>query len=335
MITMQMKKDRQRVLVTGAAGFIGSHLCEALVRDGHVVTGLDAYIPSYDRAVKEQNLAKLNGHERFTFVEADLRTDDLDRYTAEADAVINEAAMPGLTRSWTEMSLYASCNLIGLQRLLDACLRTGTKRVVHASTSSVYGRNAIGDESQPRRPVSPYGITKLAAEHLIEAYVEAYDLPAVVLRYFSIFGPRQRPDMAYAIFIDRLRAGKPITIYGDGEQSRSNTFVTDCVRGTTQALHGADLGDVYNIGGGATITLNEAVDVLANALHTTAQVVRAPRRIGDQLHTRADISKARKVFGYEPQVDPVHGLRVQAQHAVELATTPRAVGSELPARGSR
>ena len=333
---MRRAKDGQRVLVTGAAGFIGSHLCEALVHDGYAVTGLDAFIPTYDKAIKQRNLATLKDDERFTFVEADLRTDDLEQHTADVDAVINEAAMPGLTRSWTELSLYASCNLIGLQRLLDACRRTGTDRIVHASTSSVYGRNAIGDERQPRRPISPYGITKLAGEHLIESYVEAYDLPAVVLRYFSIFGPRQRPDMAYAIFIDRLRAGEPITIYGDGEQSRSNTFVTDCVRGTIQALRGARLGEAYNIGGGATITVNEAVDVLAATLGATVHIVRAPRRIGDQLHTRADISKARAAFSYEPRVAPVEGLQAQARHAVEMSrTTEDPAGDQVPAQGSQ
>src|SRR4051812_15615406 len=203
-----------KCVVTGAAGFIGSHLCEELLRGGHEVAGVDAFIPYYPRAVKEANLARVRGRPGFALHALDLRTDPLDAAVAGADAVFHLAAMPGLPRSWTDFDLYESCNVTATQRLLAAAGRVRTlHRFVYASTSSVYGRYASGDETLPARPISPYGVTKLAAEQLCRAHAEELGLPLVVLRYFSVYGPGQRPDMGYHRFVEALLAGQPVTVY--------------------------------------------------------------------------------------------------------------------------
>lgn len=300
-----------RVVVTGAAGFIGSHVSEALLSAGHDVVGVDAFVDYYPRATKEANLRAIGDHPCFTFSELDLRSDPLDAALEGADAVVHQAAMAGLMRSWSDLELYAGCNILGLERLVAACGRAGIKRFIHASTSSVYGADAVGDESLATNPVSPYGVTKLAAEHLLMAHLEAHGLPVVILRYFSIYGPRQRPDMAYHIFIDALLARRPITVYGDGLQSRSNTYIEDCVSGTLAALERGEVGEVYNIGGGKEVTLRRAIEIIADLTGTIPQIRHEPARPGDQRRTVADIRKARAALGYEPTVAPEDGLRQQ------------------------
>lgn len=302
-----------RIVVTGAAGFIGSHLAERLLADGHDVVGLDAFTPYYDRTRKESNLRAATASERFEFVELDLRTDDLAPALDGADCIIHEAAMPGLPLSWTDVAGYASCNVVGTARLLDAAVRAGVGRFVHVSTSSVYGRTATGDETAPTRPISPYGITKLAAEHLVAAYREAHGLPAVVLRYFSVYGPRQRPDMAYHIFIERLRRGRPLVVFGDGRQTRSSTFVADCVDGTVRAMHDGVVGETYNIGGAAVQSVLEVVDMLGQLLDVRPAIEFAPARIGDQQDTVADYHRAAEAFGYRPTTLPIDGLAAQVR----------------------
>lgn len=311
-----------RVLVTGAAGFVGSHLCETLVASGHQVVGLDAFVGWYDRPIKERNLGAVRSSDRFSLVECDLRSGALEPVLDGVDAVINEAAMAGLVRSWSEIQTYADANVIGLARLLDACRARGVGRFLQISTSSVYGLNAVGDETLPTRPASPYGVTKLAAEHLVLAYAAAYGIDVSILRYFSIYGPRQRPDMAYHRFIEAMRRSDPVVVYGDGAQTRSNTYVSDCVRGTLLALEGAAPGEAYNIGGGAVITINEAIEVIAAALGVDPRIEHAPQPPGDQLHTAADISKAERSFGYQPTVHPRDGLRRQVEWHLETIAAP-------------
>jgi nucleoside-diphosphate-sugar epimerase len=302
-----------RVLVTGAAGFIGSHVCERLVADNHDVVGLDAFIPYYPREIKESNLANLRGEPRFHFVEADLRDGGLESLVADSDAIIHLAAMAG-PASWDQFDRYVSCNVTGTQRLLEAARQAGNpdqRRFIQVSTSSVYGTDARGNEDAPLHPASPYGITKLAAEQLAFAYQRAFGLPVVALRYFSIYGPRQRPDMAYNIFIRALLRKEPIVIFGDGEQSRGNTYIDDCVAGTIQALASGKPGTAYNIGGGVTITLNAAIAIIEDAVGVKATRQYTAARTGDQRHTLADISRARADFGYDPRVNPDEGLRAQ------------------------
>lgn len=300
-----------RVVVTGVAGFVGSHLAEALVAAGHEVVGIDAFIDYYPRSVKEANLARLAGEPRFAFHELDLRSDDLRPALDGASAIVHLAAMPGLARSWTDVELYTTCNLLGTHRLVEASLDVAVGRFIHASTSSVYGTDAVGDETSPTLPISPYGVTKLAAEHLVLAYVRTRGLPAAILRYFSMYGPRQRPDMAYHIFVEALLDGRPVTVFGDGQQSRSNTFIADCVRGTIAAIEGAAIGETYNIAGGQPLTVNEAIATIAAALDVEPVILHEPPRPGDQRRTLADTSKARSTFGYEPTVSPAEGLAAQ------------------------
>jgi UDP-glucuronate 4-epimerase len=309
-----------RVLVTGSAGFVGSHLAEALIAGGHDVVGLDAFVEYYPRSMKEANIAGLLADPQFRLVEADLRHADLAPALDGVEAVVHAAAMAGLPRSWTEFQSYMDCNLLGTQRLLDAARDAGIRRFVHISTSSVYGRDAVGNETTPTRPISPYGVTKLAAENLVLAFVESFGFPATILRYFSIFGPRQRPDMAYHIFIEALLDGRPILVFGDGEQSRTNTYVGDAVSATIAAIDGGSIGEIYNIGGGEPITLNDAIKVIGEAVGVTPEIQHGPARVGDQRHTQADTTKARLAFGFRPTIGPAAGLRAQADWQRALRT---------------
>lgn len=300
-----------RILVTGAAGFIGSHVAERTLADGHDVVLLDGFTDYYDRATKEANVAAAAAHPHATLHELDLRTDDLTPALDGVESVIHLAAMPGLPRSWTDMETYTACNLLATYRLVEAARAAGVKRFIQISTSSVYGVDALGDESQPLQPVSPYGVTKLAAEQLVQAYVQTFGFPASILRYFSIYGPRQRPDMAYHKFIEALIDGQDLTVFGDGRQSRSSTFVSDAVEGTMRALHDAKVGEVYNIGGGERVELLDVIKIIGDELGVEPVIHFGPPRPGDQRHTGADTGKAQRAFGYQPTVLPTDGLRTQ------------------------
>lgn len=298
-------------LVTGAAGFIGSHLCEHLLHAGHSVTGLDAFIPYYPRSLKELNLRTALRHPDFTFHEVDLRSEPLDEVLDEVEAVFHLAAVPGLSRSWVDFDLYQSCNITATQRLLEAVRRHGgLRRFVYASTSSVYGRHASGDESLPTRPISPYGVTKLAAENLCRAHAEEFALPLIVLRYFSIYGPRQRPDMGYQRFIHAMLRGQPVTVCGDGLQIRGNTYIDDCCEATMAALE-APVGEVYNVGGGETANVWEILSKLETILDCRAIVQRDSPRPGDQRFTSADTSRLARHLGWQPRVGLAEGLALQ------------------------
>ena len=299
-----------KCLVTGSAGFIGSHLCERLLREGHTVVGVDAFIPYYPRAAKEANLAGLRRQEAYRHHSLDLRTDPLGEVLDGIDVVCHLAAMPGLAKSWTEFDLYQSCNLTATQRLLESVRRQGgIQRLIYASTSSVYGRFSTGDESMPTRPISPYGVTKLAAENLCRSYGE-FDLPVVILRYFSVYGPRQRPDMGYHRFIEALVARQPITVYGDGEQIRGNTYIDDCVEATVAALR-APIGETYNLGGGETASVWDVLGKLEAITGEKAVVRREPARAGDQRSTFADTSKLLRHLGWRAQTTLEVGLARQ------------------------
>jgi nucleoside-diphosphate-sugar epimerase len=301
-----------KCLVTGAAGFIGSHLCEHLLQASHSVVGLDAFIPFYPRSMKEANLAGFRHHSAFQFHSLDLRSDPLEDALAEVEAVFHIAAMPGLTRSWTEFDLYETCNILGTRRLLEGVRRLPhLNRFIYASTSSVYGRYGSGDETLPTRPISPYGVTKLAAENLCRAYAEELGLPLVVLRYFSVYGPRQRPDMGYHRFIGAMLQDRPLVVYGDGLQARGNTYIADCVAATVAALK-APVGEVYNVGGGETANVWEILAKLEHILGRRADVRREPARPGDQRFTGADTVKLSRHLGWQPRITLDEGLRHQA-----------------------
>lgn len=314
---------RVRIVVTGAAGFVGSHLSEALLEGGHEVVGVDAFIPNYARDLKEANLAGLKGHSRFRFAEADLRSADLADLVAGAEVVVHQAAVPGLVRSWTEFDLYASCNLSATHRVLEAARTAGVRRIVHASTSSVYGESADGDETLPLAPVSPYGVTKLAAEQLVLAYSRANSLEAIVLRYFSVYGPRQRPDMAYQRIIEAALSGSTFTVFGDGSQSRSNTYIDDCTRGTVASVERPGVTGIFNVGGGISITLNRAIEVVGELTGRPVALAFEPARKGDQRVTNADWHRAGAALGYAPVVMPEEGLARQVEWARQRARSAR------------
>lgn len=302
-----------RVVVTGAAGFIGSHVSDRLIADGHEVVGVDCFTDYYARSDKDANVRALRDEPRFSLVEADLRVDDLAPILDGADAVINEAATPGLVLSWEDFERYESCNVYAVHRLIKACKEAHVPRVVHASTSSVYGPVATGTEGRETRPISPYGVTKLAAEHLLLAHHDMFGLPVIVLRYFSIYGPRQRPDMAYRIFCERLLRGEPLTVYGDGRQTRGNTYVADCVDATVRALDRGASGAVLNVGGGTELALLDAIELIGDALGVVPTIHFEAPRAGDQQRTIADTALAREVLGWEPTVTPDVGLRREAE----------------------
>lgn len=301
-----------KCLVTGAAGFIGSHLCEKLLELGHEVHGLDSFVPYYDRTIKERNILTAKKHAHYRFHELDLRTDNLKELVSNTDAIFNLAAMPGLTQSWVDFEGYWTCNALATKQLLQAVQHHAPNlhRFIQVSTSSVYGKFASGDEMLPTRPISPYGVTKLAAEQLCWAFAEAFKLPIVVLRYFSVYGPRQRPDMGYQRFIEALATKKPIYMYGDGHQVRGNTFVSDCVAATVAALE-SPVCEIYNIGGNEMVNVWDILNKLKAITGMEPQLIQQAERPGDQRHTFADCSKAARHLKWRPQVTLTEGLTQQ------------------------
>ena len=302
-----------RCLVTGAAGFIGSHLSERLLQAGHEVVAVDAFIPYYPREFKEANLRSWRAHPRCEFHELDLRTDSLESILRGVEVVFHVAATAGLVRSWTDFELYASCNITATERLLAAVQKSTTlRRFINVSTSSVYGLFSAGDETLPTRPISPYGVTKLAAEHLCQAHAQAFGLPLVVLRYFSVYGPRQRPDMGYYQFIRALLTGGAITVFGDGMQVRGNTFIDDCVAATIAAVE-APVGEIYNLGGGETASVWDILRKLEAITGKSAKVVQEAARPGDQRYTQADTGKLWSHLGWRATTALDEGLRRQVE----------------------
>jgi nucleoside-diphosphate-sugar epimerase len=308
----------ERCLVTGVAGFIGSHLAEALLREGYEVVGLDDFSDYYGREVKESNLLALRAQSQFHFVEADLCSADLALYLKGVDHVFHHAAQAGVRASWGEaFRVYVDDNVLATQRLLEACRGSTVQRFIYASSSSIYGD--IADlpirESSPMRPVSPYGVTKLAAEHLCYLYRANFGLPTVALRYFTVYGPRQRPDMAFHRFISAIDQGRPITIYGDGEQTRDFTFVGDAVQANIRVLRTDAVRDwhAWNIGGGSRVTVNQVVQLLEQIMERPARLQHEGVQDGDVRHTWADTSAARKDLGFAPTTTLEEGLQAQVQ----------------------
>ncbi|WP_439621543.1 NAD-dependent epimerase/dehydratase family protein [Gemmata sp.] len=313
-----------RCVVTGAAGFIGSHLCDRLLADGHEVVGIDCFTDYYPRAVKERNLDTLRDHRRFELREFDLSGGVPRDAVDGAEYVFHLAAMAGLTRSWVDFDLYNRHNLTATHRLLESLKNSPTlKRVVYASTSSVYGKYASGDEALPTRPSSPYGITKLAGEQLCRVYGDEFGVPAVVLRFFSVYGPRQRPEMGYHLFIDAILRGKPIKLTGDGLQVRGNTYVTDCVDAVVRATDALP-GETFNLGGGELVTVLEVFRRLEKIIGRRAIIERHPARKGDQLATGADVSKLTRHVGWKPTTSIDDGLARQVEWQRTLIAKPEA-----------
>ena len=301
-------------VVTGCAGFIGSHLVDALLARGDEVVGIDRFSGHYPRRMKEANLAGALADPGFRMIEGDLCAIDLDEAVDGAAGVFHLAAQPGVRGSWGEgFALYARDNLVATQRVAEAAAAAGA-RLVWASSSSVYGDAALHPtpEATPPRPISPYGVTKLACEALVGAGA-ARGLDAVTLRLFTVYGPRQRPDMGYNIFIRSILNQELITVDGDGTDSRSNTYVRDCVQGLILAFEqrAASAGEIFNIGGGEEVSVNEVLHMLQELSGQRARITHGPRRPGDQRRTVAAIGKARRLLGYAPATRLIDGLAAQ------------------------
>ncbi|MSQ28738.1 MAG: NAD-dependent epimerase/dehydratase family protein [Dehalococcoidia bacterium] len=314
-----------RALVTGAAGFIGSHLVERLLELGHDVVGIDSFTDYYATFLKRRNLAPAQSHPSYRFVEGDLITADVRRLMEGADWVFHEAAQAGVRASWgATFDIYTRDNVLATQRVLEAAKGSGITKLVYASSSSVYGdaESYPTTESATPQPLSPYGVTKLAAEHLCYLYWRNYGVPTVSLRYFSVYGPRQRPDMAFHIFGRALLQRAPIRIYGDGLQTRDFTFVSDVVAANVQAAQQGPPGSVLNVGGGARVGLREALRHLERLTGTAAEIHYQPMQRGDARHTSADIHRAAEALGYQPKVGLAAGLAAEVEWLRGLVDLP-------------
>ena len=301
-----------KALVTGGAGFIGSHLSERLLAQGAQVTGLDCFTDYYARDIKERNLANLRGRDGYRFIESAIADANLSRILDDVTHVFHLAAQAGVRKSWgRDFQVYTALNIDATQVLLEACVNRPIERVVYASSSSVYGDDVampMQEDAVPH-PVSPYGVTKLAAEHLCQLYFVNHGVKTVSLRYFTVYGPRQRPDMGFNRFFSAVLDGRPITQYGDGLQTRDFTFVADAVSATAAAAVRGAPGGVYNIGGGSRVTLREVLDMIGRISGRPVTIDPQPAQKGDMRDTYADTSRARADLNFVPSVGLDDGLR--------------------------
>ena len=303
-------------LVTGAAGFIGSHLCERLLAESVSVRGVDRVSDYYDPALKRANLASLRDERSFEFVEGNLNELASRELLDGIDRVYHLAGQPGVRVSWgREFEVYVEDNVLCTQRLLEAARGASLERFVLASSSSIYGdaERFPTSESETPAPVSPYGVTKLAAEHLCRLYFKGFDVPTVSLRYFTIFGPRQRPDMAFSRFCGAALEGRPIEVFGDGGQERDFTYVGDAVAATMAAGSRGRPGGVYNIAGGNQASIADVIGTLGKLLGREPSVEHHPAVVGDARKTGADTTRARKELGYAPRTSLEEGLLRQLE----------------------
>jgi UDP-glucose 4-epimerase len=303
-----------KALVTGAAGFIASHLSERLIEAGATVTGIDSFTDYYPRPLKERNLSRLRKASGFTFVERALADADLDTLLQGVTHIFHLAAQAGVRKSWgRDFRVYTVNNVDATQLLLEACVGKPIERVVYASSSSVYGDEValpMREDARPQ-PVSPYGVTKLAAEQLCYLYHVNHSVPTVALRYFTVYGPRQRPDMGFSRFFDSVLRDKPITMFGDGRQTRDFTFVADAVSATVNAATRGKPGGVYNIGGGSRVELLDVFELIRLVTGRPLKIERLDAQRGDMRDTYADTTRARTDIGFAPTVTLEQGLRAQ------------------------
>ncbi|MGA1842130.1 MAG: NAD-dependent epimerase/dehydratase family protein [bacterium] len=303
-----------RCLVTGVAGFIGSHLAERLLEFKYDVIGIDAFIDYYPRKTKESNIQGIRKNKNFRFIEADLNEINLGELVDGCDYIFHQAAQAGVRASWgKEFRIYTDCNIKATQALLESCLNKNIKKFIYASSSSVYGetKELPMREANIVKPVSPYGVTKLAGEHLASLYAKNFGLPCICLRYFTVYGPRQRPDMAFHRFIRACMEKKQLTIYGDGEQTRDFTYISDIIDANIEAVKSEAMGDVFNIGGGSRVSLNQVLNILEGIAKRKIPRQYIETQKGDVMHTYADVSKARMCLGYKSKIELENGLKKQ------------------------
>lgn len=312
------KKKSAKIIVTGAAGFIGSHLCEQLLKLGHCVTGIDSFEePNF---VKLKNIANIVEHPHFKLIERDILNLELNHLDSDTDVIFHLAATAGVRTSWgSNFGTYVKNNVLATQHLLELAKGISLKKFILASTSSVYG-NASGStaEEHSTRPLSPYGVTKLAAEQISNIYNREFGLPLTVLRFFTVYGPRQRPDMAFHRFIKAMLTGSNIEIYGDGGQKRDFTYILDVVDACIKAMGVPEHGNVFNIGGESRASILEIIGLLERLTGINAKVSYLPTQPGEPKETWADITKAKQYLSYSPKITLVDGLRAEIQYVREL-----------------
>lgn len=299
-----------KIVVTGAAGFIGSHLIDRLLQEGHRVVGIDSFAKREWGRHKRQNIADAMSQPNFQLIEQDLLEMDLATVLAEAEIVYHLAAVAGVRQSWgRDFQLYTNMNILATQRLLEACKNLRLGKFIYASSSSVYGGSSGPTvEETPLRPVSPYGVSKLAGEHLVRMYHLNYEVPTTSLRFFTVYGPRQRPDMAFHKFFKAAMDGQSVSVYGTGKQTRDYTYVADVVEANLQIMSLREHGNVFNIGGAERASVLEVIEIIQEVTGRRLQIEHLPKQAGDPLHTWADVTAAREAFGYNPQTGLRAGL---------------------------
>ena len=321
-----------RCLVTGVAGFIGSHLAERLLADGHEVCGIDAFSDYYARSIKERNLEGPRSWRKFSFIEADLLSLDLHPILDGVDWIFHQAAQAGVRRSWgQEFARYDDCNIRVTERLLDVARQCHSlRRFIYASSSSIYGDLDILPVTEMALPcpLSPYGVTKLAAEHSCHVYYQNFSLPTVSLRYFTVYGPRQRPDMAFHRFCKAIINQEPVPLYGDGLQTRDFTYVSDIVGANIRAAS-ADgvVGKVMNVAGGSRVSMRHVLELLGEISGLPVEIAYLPDQYGDVRHTFADITRAEQLIDYVPRVSLREGLAREFEDIVSLYASIRAAAA--------
>jgi UDP-glucose 4-epimerase len=320
-----MKPRAYTALVTGCAGFLGSQLCEALLARGHDVVGVDGFTDYYARALKEANVAGIRRVPHFQLVEADLAAAPLDQLLDRVDVVFHLAAQPGVRASFGDgFGAYVRHNVEATQRLLTAAAGRDLSAFVYASSSSVYGDQEVYPvrEDAPVRPLSPYGATKVITEQLANAFWRSQGVPVVGMRYFTVYGPRQRPDMAFSRFLAGALAGRALRVFGDGRQVREFTYVADVINATIAAAEHGEHGSVYNVGGGQPVALLDVIDLLQGMLGGPLALEYLDARPGDPRRTDADVTRAARDLGYRPETTLATGLACQLQslHAAQAAT---------------
>ncbi len=300
-----------KFLVTGAAGFIGSHLCKRLLKDGARVCGLDSFTDFYPKWIKEMNLAPLLTQKNFEFIHEDILSMNLIKTLERMDIVFHLAAQPGVRASWGEnFSIYTKNNIEATQSLLEAATSIPIKKFIYASSSSVYGLcpQLPMEETSALIPFSPYGVTKLAAENLSYLYYKNFGVPCVSLRFFTVYGPGQRPDMAFHKFLKSIAQNKEITVYGDGQQTRDFTYIDDIIEAIVSSIENGKAGEAYNVGGGTRRKLADLIPILERICQKKINIKYQEGQKGDVRHTYADIAKAKKDLNYEPQTSLEDGL---------------------------
>ncbi len=301
-----------KCLVTGAAGFIGSHLCRRLLGEGYHVEGIDSFHDFYPKWIKEKNIKDLLQEEKFQFHEKDLNVIDLSSILRETNWVFHLAAQAGVRSSWgSQFYEYTKNNIEATQKILEAAVQHPQDRLIYASSSSVYGNcpEIPMSEKSPLSPFSPYGVTKLAGENLCSLYFKNYDVPCISLRFFTVYGPGQRPDMAFHKFFKSMLEDKEVYLYGDGKQTRDFTYITDIVEACFSCLNNSKKGEIYNIGGGNRQKLEDIFPVMEDICQKKIKIVQKNKQKGDVLHTYADIEKAEKDLNYSPEITVQEGLK--------------------------